>query len=60
MAVAIGVGIAGAIVGIACVAIISRRLMKKKQATEESEQQPQPDEPWEPILPVVCKRGTEP
>lgn len=44
LAVAIGVGIAGALIGIASVALVSKRIMGKKKSKEE-EEQPRPDEP---------------
>lgn len=43
LAVAIGVGIAGALIGIASVALVSKRIMSKKGKVDED--QPRPDEP---------------
>lgn len=45
MAVAIGVGIACAMVGSASIALVTKKLMRKKNEDDDDDDEPRPDDP---------------
>lgn len=45
LAVAIGIGIACAMVGTASIALVTKKLMKKKKDDDDDDDEPRPDDP---------------